>query len=550
MGGIGSYVRRAVGALASIGHDVHVFTFTLPADVRANVPAGLNLHECASLAARVETGELPANLAAALNAGGEGVYRLAIGQMLTSAFLEEHARQPFDVVEVPEVEALGLPLLLNEHIHVPVVTHLHCATAIAYEANNVAVGQSERLMIELEAAGIGLAENICAPTRRVVELTRRHVNSDIHATIIPYSITVSDRDFTPPPANGPVLFIGRLERLKGVELLAAALKPFLEANPEATCRLAAPDTNTGPDGRSMRAHMETVIGPKLLPRVTFLGEVSQDVLAKELATASFCVMPSLCENFSMAVCEAMASGRAVLVTEGTGLVEVVADAHLIAPATADDLAGRMTCLWRDRRELAEHSIKAKQHIATLCEPTAIGHRRVAFYQSTIDRFSTVGLNERNAKIAALPAVYRATVALAGALCGCNTNGSTSAGARLLRICDMIERKTGSRATITLYGAGKHTTKLLSEKYLWESRGHRVAGILDDHPRFSQSPVFLGLPVRSVSQAVSIAKAGETIAPVVLSTDTYEDQFWQQTAPLRELGVAVHRLYSTDDNKHD
>ena len=36
--------------------------------------------------------------------------------------------------------------------------------------------------------------------------------------------------------------------------------------------------------------------------------------------------------------------------------------------------------------------------------------------------------------------------------------------------------------------------------------------------------------------------GTSIAAVVLSTDTFEHQFWQQTQALRERGVRVYRLY--------
>src|SRR5206468_633771 len=94
-----------------------------------------------------------------------------------------------------------------------------------------------------------------------------------------------------------------------------------------------------------------------------------------------------------------------------------------------------------------------------------------------------------------------------------------------------------------YGAGKHTVRLLSERHVWEAEGHRIVGILDDHPRFAESPFFAELPVQSIQLAKAALLAGKAILPVVLSTDTYEDQFWEQTAVLRASGVRVFRLYS-------
>jgi hypothetical protein len=92
--------------------------------------------------------------------------------------------------------------------------------------------------------------------------------------------------------------------------------------------------------------------------------------------------------------------------------------------------------------------------------------------------------------------------------------------------------------VILYGAGKHTARLLSQRHCWERHGHRVLGLIDDHPRFVSTPIYLGLPVRSLADASS---AGNLPA-VVLSTDTYAEQFWEQTQLLRDNGVSVFKLY--------
>jgi glycosyltransferase involved in cell wall biosynthesis len=545
MGGIGSYVRNVTAALAMAGHDVHVFTFTLPRDVLANIPAGITVHETPDLAARVATNQMRAMLAMAISSAGDGMYRLGIAQMLTAAFLGEHAARPFDVVECPEVEALGLPLLLSR-VNVPVVTHLHCATAIAYEANGVEIGDRERLITSLEFAAIHLSDGVCAPTRRVVELTESQIGHRLDTEIIPHTLIAKDRGFTAPSSDGPILFVGRLERLKGCELLADALKIFLVDNTAATFKFLGPDTHTGPGGRSMRQHIESVLGPALSRRVSFLGEVGRDVVDTELAGCSFCVMPSLTENFSMAVCEAMSTGRAVVVGAGTGSVEIVDNPELIADrGSSTDLARVMTRLWRDRSALVTISKRAQDRVDSLCDPEVTSRQRVRYYQSVIDRFAATHGDERIERLAALPPTCVASIlpaisTIAGILCGVSQTAD-SPGAKLLRIMEDSSSRTGSASRVLLYGAGKYTTRLLSERHRWEAVGHAVTAIIDDHPRFRETPEFLGLPVRSLASAVESARSGEPFPPIVLSTDTYTDQFWTQTAPLRALGVEVHRL---------
>ena len=57
--------------------------------------------------------------------------------------LHRHAQQAFDLVEAPEVEALGLPLLLRSDFAVPVVTHLvDLQETIVFTPNQVSL-QSE-----------------------------------------------------------------------------------------------------------------------------------------------------------------------------------------------------------------------------------------------------------------------------------------------------------------------------------------------------------------------------------------------------------------------
>ncbi len=548
MGGIGAAICNTAEAMAVAGHDVHVFTFELPDDVRPHLPGSIRLHEIPTLARRVQEGDVPAPLAAATQAGGDGVYRLALATLLCEELLRHHRDHPFDIVEAPEVEALGLPLSLRPDIDLPVVAHLHCATAIAQRENASPVATGDNALPALEFAAIHLADAVCAPTRAVVEATRACCPISADVAIIPHPVSARPGDFAPPPKAGPILFVGRLERLKGVEALADALNLFLPRHPGAAFRFVGPDTNTAPGRSSMRAWIESKLSPSVSARVQFTGEISAARVAEEWSGARFGVMPSLSENFSMACCEAMSAGRTLVVGEGTGSVELIGAAGIVARrASPDSLCAAMESLWTDHRKLVALSRAAFERTRTTFAPVEIARQRTAFYQQVLRNFATRAESAPNRNLlslppqcaaALLPALARLTATLAGV-----PSDVPTPGARLLRIMNGLQSSRGAPAEVILYGAGKHTARLMSERHLWESRRHRVVGIIDDHPRFAQSPLYLDVPVQSMGTAKARVLAGQPLPPVVLSTDTYEDQFWRQSAPLREAGVPVFRLYS-------
>ena len=542
MGGIGSAVARSACALAQAGNDVHVFTLTLPPDAHSQLPAGLTIHQTHDLAARVQGGMVSSELAASVHAGGDGIYRLSLASILCHQLKCHHAQAPFDVVEPPEVEALGLPLLLDPHFDAPVITHLHCCTALARKFNGDPTTADKQLLSALEFAAIHLSDALCAPTNAVVQATRTCCRIDGDVAIIPHAFA-SAAEFAPPGDEGPILFVGRLERLKGVEAIADALNLFLPKYPTATFRFIGPDTSTAPGHASMQQWILSRLRPEIRPRVEFAGELPAGEIARQWQRARFGVMPSLWENFSMALCEAMSAGRTVIVAHGTGSVELIADSALITPPNSPArLAAAMEHLWTDRNTLHRFSRSAYERIGAFA-PDTIAQRRVEFYRRVISEFRR---STRN-KLASLPpacaaAILPALVRMTSSLSGIPADLQTP-GTRLLKVMDEVKDSTGSPAQILLYGAGKHTARVLSERHVWESRNHRVVGIIDDHPRFAQSPVYLDLPVQSLDRATARLLAGSQLPPVVLSTDTYEDQFWNQSAPLRDAGVPVYRLYS-------
>ena len=295
----------------------------------------------------------------------------------------------------------------------------------------------------------------------------------------------------------------------------------------------------------MQQFIRTKLAPALLPRVQFLGEQSRERVIAELAGCSFVLVPSLFESYSYVCCEALAAGRPVLVSDGIGATEVVGDAGIsFARGDATALAKAMGRLADDGRLLKELAQRAfSRALGPLSAGATIG-KRIAFYEHIILEHKSGKRRPWAEALAEMPATYTPTLVeafarITSALAGASTIETKTPGTLLTRI--MNEIAPGGGARIVLYGAGRHTSRLLAEKHLWETRGHQVVGIIDDHPRFHEHPSHLTLPVDSIKSFTK--KPLDDGIAVVLSTDTFTAQFWENTAPLRARGTRVFRLYS-------
>ncbi len=556
MGGIGTYTFQAAAALAAAGHEPHVFTFTLPQGTP--LPAGAVVHEIANLAASVAAGHCNAQQAAQVAGGGEAIYRLALGALLCQALLEAHVKTPFAVVEAPEYEALALPLLLAANVDLPVITHIHSGSAVGRQGNGLPTTPADVATDALECAAMLGAAGLCAPSQAVVHATTAFVplNRTVDVMPLPFQWNTA-APFVPPPQDGPIVFVGRLEQLKGADLLAAALPKFLSHCPTAHVQIIGPDTPTAPGGGSMQKWMQQTIGPRFNEHVTFHGQQDPAFITAALQHCSFCVIPSRYESFSYIGCQAMTSGRTALLTTGIGTHELLGDAAMAFTAgSSQDLAAKLETLWDDRSLLLQLSAVAHDRAQHILAPATIAAQRLAFYERIIaERHSPLRIT-LNHWLKKLPIQYSAALAspLVGKACALGgitihlpmskdviLHHSISPGRRLLAVMERIA--AGKKAaSVMLYGAGRFTSRLLSEWYLWESAGHTIVGLIDDDPRFAENSYHLNLPIASRVAVEARARAGEPVPPIILSTDTLQSQFWDNTATLRNLGVSVVKLY--------
>lgn len=144
-----------------------------------------------------------------------------------------------------------------------------------------------------------------------------------------------------------VLYVGRIERLKGIDILIEALAKM---DDRADTRLLIIGGNPVKDNELLRLRKMTQ-RLNMEQRISFLGTISQDRLPEYYSAANICVLPSYYESFGLVALEAMACGTPVIASRVGGLQTIVkngAAGYLIPWRCPDPFAERMEMLLGNR----------------------------------------------------------------------------------------------------------------------------------------------------------------------------------------------------------
>ncbi len=170
------------------------------------------------------------------------------------------------------------------------------------------------------------------------------------------------------PEHRMILFVGRIEPLKGVDTLLQAMSCLQLKDTNRPVHLAIIGGDPGASPEQMTAEMARlqklceVLG--LDQSVVFLGKRDQDKLPYYYSAAEVLVMPSHYESFGMVALEAMACGTPVIASEVGGLAYLVRDGETgftIPAEEPDTLCEKLTWLLNDAELHAKMSGRAVEY---------------------------------------------------------------------------------------------------------------------------------------------------------------------------------------------
>ncbi len=184
-----------------------------------------------------------------------------------------------------------------------------------------------------------------------------------------------------------LLFVGRLERLKGVEVAIRALGLLRDRqHDDVRLLILGEDSHEGDENEEER--LKAIASDvDVRDRVDFIGSVAHHELPYFYAAADVCVMPSYSESFGLVALEAQACGCPVVASDVSGLRSVVRDevsGYLIDEHDPAMYAERIGRLLADS-ELAQQMGRRGRLLAQRFSWTRTANRLEELFEQVVER---------------------------------------------------------------------------------------------------------------------------------------------------------------------
>ena len=348
-GGIATFHKDLAEALAAEGNFVHVITQGIDNN-RVDFENGVFIH-------RVIIREIERSPAAIERNIPQHIWNWSATALEETLRIASH--RPIDVVEAPIWDCEGAAFLVGGYW--PLVTSLHTTLHFYMESHpehksdHAWMSSFGQPMLALETELMTSSNAVRANSRAIIqgiESGYGFVFDRNRTLVIPHGL--AERLAQKHPAENDrleILFVGRLEPRKGIDVLLAAIPRVYEQAPYVRFRIVGDDTLLGSDGRTFKAKfLLDYANENWLGSVKFEGRVDDDTLQDAYARCNIFVAPSRFESFGLVFLEAMREGKPVIGCTAGGMPEVVSgeiNGLLVEPGNAGALTEAILRLVQD-----------------------------------------------------------------------------------------------------------------------------------------------------------------------------------------------------------
>ena len=180
-----------------------------------------------------------------------------------------------------------------------------------------------------------------------------------------------------------ILYVGRLNIIKGPDLLLKAFCTIANKFPEIDLVFV------GPDGGMLKDLKSIVKSEKVEERVHFLGYLGGTDKSYAYHAAEFLAIPSRHEAMSIVVLEAGVSGTPVLLTDQCGFNQVADEGGgWVVPATIEGLENGLARVFSQSAPLEIAGLKLKKHVVDNFSWLVISQEYWKLYSGILDSLTS------------------------------------------------------------------------------------------------------------------------------------------------------------------
>ena len=376
-GGIATYTRQWAKLLFSRGHDVEIFCAS-HLRTESIVEDGIAVH-------RVQETD-----------------RHLFKKTILPVFRERHNYKKVHVVESPEFNA-DAKLIKQCYPEIKLVVKLHTPSFLIDELNElnlrvsflqklrVIVGAYRRfqrpikywkknhILYKEEEIFAATADYITSPSeslRTIVANKWKLPFSKIVHLPNPYLPDSNYLSISPESVSRTITYIGRLEKRKGILIFCEVIPMVLQKHPDVQFRFIGRDSFINPFGKTGKQILQQEL-KKHISSLEFLEHVPIEMIPDLLADSSFCVFPSLWENFPTVCLEAMSAARAVVGSKNGGMEDLLQNpiaGILTDPLNASEVATAICYLLENPKIKEEMGVQGRQNILQKYNALTLGYQ--------------------------------------------------------------------------------------------------------------------------------------------------------------------------------
>lgn len=338
-GGMNVYVREIAMALGERGYVVDVFTRRASAEAPEIQPIGPNARvvQVAAGPYDIEKGEIAAHLdefeagVLAFAARQPAPYTLVHSHYWLSGAVGMRLSARWGVPHVAMFHTLGEVKNRARITEREPAPRIAAEREIARHADAIVVASEHERHLLQALYGAGAARISVVPCG---------VDLDLFA---PMEKEVARRRLGIPDGERIILFVGRIEPLKGIDILISAAAQ-LHDNENFRVLIVGGDARAEAEIAQLRSHASRL---DVDHHISFVGSVAHEELPLYYNAADVCVVPSYYESFGMVAVESMACGTPVVASRVGGLTSTVMDGetgYLISWRCPEPFAERLELL--------------------------------------------------------------------------------------------------------------------------------------------------------------------------------------------------------------